>query len=131
MRAIDYQQVHDGFVVVHIASGPLPVRVVESKDQALGHTKHRYFLTVDEKFRQCDALNMGQPGWYGQTKGEAIKEANILASKIAVAVQSLKGAEEHALNWDTSTNRFTVEMQRRNLAKLIGRYSSTIESVNT
>lgn len=115
-----------GFKTVHIADAPMQVAVHEAMDVLYQKTPHRYFITVDFKFKSSDALNIGKLGWFGCTKSEAVKEANILANAICSAAQTLNSAKEYALNNDTFTNRYTVKMQEERLNKLVGKYNATI-----
>jgi hypothetical protein len=118
----DIQQCVSGFKTVAVIGGPMIVRVHESQDVILQHTKHRYFISVDFKFRELDALNIGKSGWLGCTKSEATREANQLAAKIMSCRTALDSAREHALNHDTFTNRYTVKMQQDRWDKVVGRY---------
>ena len=131
MSPKDIQQLHSGFRTHAILSGPVTVEVLEALDAAYSCTKHRYFISVGGKFRECDALNIGQPGWLGCTKGEANKAAATLSHCIYIVHGALGAAKERALQWDTFTNRYTVQMQENALQKLIGKYCATIESATS
>lgn len=124
MTTQDIQQAVSGFKTVDVIGGPYVVRVHEALDAALAHTASRYFISVDFKFRQNDALNIGNPGYYGARKAEATREANKLAYDIRIAHSTAEAAKEQALKWDTFTNRYTARIQAERLAKIVGRYSA-------
>lgn len=127
MKASDLQQALSGFKTVAVISGPLTVRVHEALDVILAHTKHRYFISVDFKFRQSDALNIGKSGWLGRSKSEATKDANLLAHNLSVCYNTMKAAEQSALNHDTFTNRYTVKVQTERFDKLASKYCCEFE----
>jgi hypothetical protein len=129
MTTSNIQQAISGFTTVEVIGGPCIVRIHEARDAALCHTKHRYFLSVDFKFRECDALNIGKPGWYGQTKAEAAREAKQLAARIFSTWNAMNSANEHALQWDTFTNRHTAKLQTERFDKVVGRYCAEMEPV--
>lgn len=122
MTTNDIQQAVSGFKTVGIVPGAMVVRVHEALDAGYGVTPHRYFISVDFKFRESDAMNVGQPGWLGCTKAEATREANALAAKINTCRTALDAAKELAAKWDTFTNRYTVKMQEQTWDKIVGRY---------
>lgn len=124
MSQVQVQQAVSGFNTTLVIGGPCVVRVHEAHDAALTHTKHRYFISVDFKFRQNDALNIGNAGYFGVSKAEATREANDLAKKISVAYNALESAKAQALNWDTFTNRHTQRIQEEAFNKIVGRYTA-------
>lgn len=126
MKANDLQQCLNGFRTVYVADGPLPVHVHEALDKMYVGTKHRYFITLDLKFRQSDALNIGKLGWLGQTKAEAIREANELAHKLYVANMAAHAATEFAALHDTPTNRHTARIQADKWYRLTTRYNAEL-----
>ena len=69
-------------------------------------------------------MNIGKGGWEGLSKTEATREANALAAKISSYYNTMKAAEELALNWDTSTNRITVKVQTDRFNSLVEKYSA-------
>ena len=122
MTTNDIQQAVSGFKTVGIVPGAMVVRVHEALDAGYAHTPHRYFISVDFKFRKSDALNVGSIGALGCTKAEATREANALAARINTCRTALDTAKELAAKWDTFTNRYTVKMQEQTWDKIIGRY---------
>lgn len=122
MTTNDIQQAVAGFKTVAVIGGPCVVRVHEALDVAYTGQKSRYFISVDFKFRQSDALNMGTPGWLGCTKSEATRQANQLAASIVAARTALDAATEQALRSDTFTNRYTAKLQSDRFDKIISRY---------
>lgn len=119
MKTNDIQQAVAGFKTVAVVGGPMVVRVHEALDASYSNTPHRYFISVDFKFREIDALHIGTIGCYGCTKAEANREASQLAARITSACAALNGAE--ALP-DTATNRITVKLQADRLNKITSRY---------
>ena len=126
---LDIQQALPGFNTTLIIGGPLVVRVHEALDASLSITKHRYFITVDFKFRNSDALNIGKPGWLGMSKSECTREANALASRIAVAYRVMESSKEAALNQDTFDRRYTAKLQAESFKKLVDKYCAEIETL--
>ena len=122
MNEKDIQQALAGFKTIEVIGGPCVVRVHEALDTVYVGTAHRYFISVDFRFKNSDACNIGTPGWLGCTKTEALREARVLATKIASARTALDSAKEQALNWDTFTNHYTVKLQQDAFEKIIGRY---------
>ena len=122
MNASNIQQAVSGFRTHDVFCGL--VRVHEALDAGMEHTPHRYLISVDFKFREFDALNVGKLGWLGMTKSEATREAKTLANRLAVAIKALDAAKKQALNWDTFTNRYTVKMQEQTYNKIAGRYTA-------
>ena len=104
----------------------MTVRVHEALDASYVGESSRYFISVDLKFREHEALNFGKIGCYGMRKAEATKEANHLSRKLTAACAALNAAEELALNSDTFTNRYTVKLQKDRLNKLVGKYNSEL-----
>lgn len=126
MKTDNLQQAVSGFNTVVVIGGPCVVRVHEALDCSYVHTPHRYFLSVDFRFRQCDALNIGNPGWLGVTKSEATREANALAKRIAVAHTAFSAAKEQLTRLDTPDNRYTLKLQAGAFDKIVGRYTSEL-----
>lgn len=124
MNPSNIQQCLSGFKTTAVLAGPYTVMVHEALDSILGITKHRYFISVDFKFKTNDALYIGTPGWLGVSKSEATKEAKQLCAKLTEAAQTAKAADEHALEWDTFTNRYTAKLQNERLQKLVGKYTA-------
>jgi hypothetical protein len=122
MNVKDIQQAMQCSKTVHIACGPMTVRVHEALDASLTYTKHRYYLSVDFKMRPFDALNMGELGWLGMTKSEATREANDLAAKIHVTVGAIKVAQVSTMNGAA----ITLKRQEERLEQLVGKYSAEI-----
>ncbi len=120
------QQAVSGFNTVAVIPGCCVVRVHEALDAIFEGCKHRYFISVDFKFRPLVALNIGKPGLYGVTKSEATREANQLASAIAIARNTLDSAKAHCAQSDTVTNRITVKRQSDRFDKLVSRYSAEL-----
>jgi hypothetical protein len=121
-RPSEIQQLVGGFRTVSIYPGRCTVRVHEALDASYRGQASRYFISVELKFREHDALNVGKLGKLGCTKSEANREARELASRIASAWTALEAAREQALRWDTFTNRFTQKLQQEAFDKLVGRY---------
>ena len=128
MKTSDIQQCMSGFKTTAVIGGSYAVRVHEALDSIYEITKYRYFISVDFKFTERDALNVGKPGHLGLGKSEATKEANQLAQSIAVAVRVAKLSDEVALNYDTFTNRYTAKLQNERLQKLVGKYCAEFVS---
>ncbi len=125
MKTNDIQQCLAGFNTVAVIGGPLTVRVHKATDVIYADSnKHGFFISVDFKFKQNDALYIGNPGWEGLSKTEATREANALAAKIASYYSVMKSSQESALNWDTATNRFTAKIQADRFNNLVGKYSA-------
>lgn len=122
MKTSDIQQAISGFNTTAVIPGPYTVRVHEALDVVLTGQKYRYFISVDFKFRESDALNIGKLGWYGVSKSEATKEATALAAKLTLQSRIVNSSKENALNWDTLNNRITAQRQEATLAKLVGKY---------
>jgi hypothetical protein len=119
----DIQQCLPSFNTVQVVAGPLVVRVHKAKDVIYADSnRHGFFISVDFKFRQLDAENIGNPGWEGFSKTEATREANRLAAAIAQTHATMTSAHEQALNWDTSTNRITERRQADRFNAVAGRY---------
>lgn len=90
--AKDCQQiVTDGSRIVSIHAGPMVVRVHESRDADNCWGANRYYLSVDLKFWEFDAMKPF--GWLGCTKAEATRDANELAAKIAQLVNSIEATK--------------------------------------
>lgn len=125
MKTSDIQQCLSGFRTVAVIGGPLVVRVHKALDTIYADSnKHGFFISVDFKFRQNDALYIGNPGWEGLSKTEATREANKLAATIASYHSTMKSAQEQALNWDTATNRITAKRQGERFNNLVSKYNS-------
>ena len=125
MTTNDIQQAVSGFKTTAVIGGPLVVRVHKANDVIYAESnRHGFFISVDFKFRQNDALYIGTPGWEGLSKTEATREANALAAKIASYYNTMKSAEESALRWDTSTNRYTAKVQADRFSNLVGKYTA-------
>lgn len=122
MTTNNIQQCLIGFSTVEVIGGPHVVRVHEALDASYQHEKYRYFLSVDFKFRQLDAINIGKSGWLGCTKSEATRDAKALAAKIMSVTTALNAAKEQALQRDTATNRHTQLLQQQAMDRIIGRY---------
>lgn len=129
MKTNDIQQCLSGFTTIEVIGGPLVVRVHKAKDVIyVGTNRCGYFISVDFKFRQMDALNIGKMGWSGYSKSEAVKEAKALAAKIYSHWSAMKAAQEQALNWDTFTNRYTAKIQSERFNKLVSKYCCGVET---
>lgn len=122
MNQNDIQQAVSGFKTVAIMPGAMVVRVHEAMDAGYSSTPHRYFISVDFKFRKSDAINVGMIGALGCTKSEATRDANKLADRINACRAALDAAKALAATADTSTNRTTVKMQEQTFDKVVGRY---------
>ena len=121
----DNQQCLSGFNTVAVIGGPLVVRIHKAQDVIYAESsRHGFFISVDFKFRENDALYIGTPGWEGLSKTEATREASALAAKIARYYNTMKSAEEAALRWDTSTNRYTAKVQADRFNNLVGKYTA-------
>ena len=124
MTTKDIQQAVSGFRTVDVIGGPCTVRVHEALDVGYSNTPHRYFVSVDFKFRKLDALNVGNLGWYGSTRAEANREAERLALNIYTAHAALEAAKKLAEESDTVTNRTTVRIQLERFGKIVSRYNA-------
>lgn len=120
MKAIVIQQALAGFNTVSVHGAPMIVRVHEALDSCLTGLKYRYFVSVDFKFKEIDALHIGNPGHWGMTRAEAEKCARELAAKIVVFCGIVNRLE-------TSTEKhaaMTLKIQKASLEKIVGRYKA-------
>lgn len=124
MKTADLQQCLSGFKTVAIIGGPMIVRVHEALDVLAQTSKHRYLISVDFKFRQFDALHVGELGWLGMTKTEATRDANHLAQRINTASSVLDSAREHVKREDTLTTRITLRRQEERFNGIISKYTA-------
>jgi hypothetical protein len=124
MTTNDIQQAVSGFKTVDVIGGPCIVRIHEARDCALSHTPHRYFISVDFRFRQNDAMNIGNLGYYGVTKSEATRAAKSLAAEIYTAHKAMEAANDLALKWDDFTNRYTAKIQTERFNKIVAKYNA-------
>ena len=119
--AKDCQQIQtDGSRIVSIHPGAMVVRVHECRDAYYHDSAHRYYLSVDLKFRAMDALR--DFGWCGYTKSEATVRATELAAKITVAVQAVNAAKAG----DLRGKDILVQRQEARLANLVARYEAEV-----
>ena len=65
MKPSDIQQLVPGFRTINVLVGPCIVRIHEALDVVYTGNKHRYFLSVDLKFKAHQAANVGKPGLHG------------------------------------------------------------------
>ena len=128
MKPFEIQQLVPGMTTLEVIGGPMVVRVHKANDAYYQQSRFGHFISVDLKFTRSDAMNIGNPGWDGMTKGEATREARQLAEKIAVRCKAVAGAEKLALDYDTLTNRYTIKVQRDALGRLVGKYNSEFVS---
>ena len=89
-------------------------------------TPHRYFLSVDFKFKPYQILNIGTLGLLGTTKSEATREARSLAQRIHTAKTALDAATSLASAQDTATNRTTVKVQAATFDRIVSKYSAEV-----
>jgi hypothetical protein len=122
MKASDIQQCVSGFKTVGIYSGPFTVRVHECQDALALHSPHRYCISVNFKFREFDALNSGNLGWYGVTKSEATRDAKALCEKLTALAEIVNRAEAKAGNGPNE--RITFERQNARLQSLLSKYTA-------
>lgn len=93
--------------------------VIYSDSSAYG-----FFITVDLKFRESDALYIGKPGWDGMSKTEATRTAKKLAADIHAAVEVVNSAKAHAAQYPTTDRKITLKLQEERLSKLVGKYKA-------
>lgn len=101
--------------------GPFVVRVHESLEQCVKGTPHRYYLSVNLKFRPIDALR--DFGWSGCTKAEATKDAKALGAKLAAQHNAAVAAKAAT---GMVGQKILVERQEKALANSLARYSAEI-----
>lgn len=123
MKESDCQQLVPGMATVEVIGGPMVVRVHRALDKCIPK-RYGHFISVDLRFRRSDALNIGNPGYDGMTKGESVKAAKELARKIAFECELLNLAEKHNKENDCLTTRITLRIRKDSLYKVVGRYNS-------
>ena len=121
----DIQQALRNFKTTLVVGGPLTVRVHKALDTIYaGSNRHGYFISVDFKFTESNALNVGKPGYEGLSKTEATRAANALAKDIASHHAVMLRAEEHAKQNDTQNARITAALQAERFDRLVKRYTA-------
>lgn len=116
---IDIQQIGAASSkIVKIIPGPKTVRVHESLDMEHKGEAARYFLSVDMKFTETDALR--DWAWYGYKKAEATRYAKKLAEEIFRNFKRLESShawgDKTAIALAEEANRKTV---RRYVAEVV------------
>ena len=116
----DCQQIFSSIKTVSVHPGPMMVRVHESKDVQSAYTPHRYFISVDLKFKVRDALR--EDFWQGCTKAEATREAKELARRISVTVEAIKTTKASSMNGKD----LLIQRHENRLQRLTAAYTAEI-----
>lgn len=110
----------DGSRIVSIHPGAFVVRVHEARDWPFCDSSNRYYISVDLRFRESDALRRDY--WIGYAKSEATKLANGLSHKLTVLRDAIDATEAGTLRGKE------ILLARHNAAMrlILGRYSAEI-----